>query len=269
MSFRDKGFLDDALDGWIQKIYDDNKDIFNVCLRLSELMVKIQLELKADVNDIRQLLIACLYIRTVGSCQAVILLLQRGMLKDGTILARALMDAVFRMRAIEVDVKVAVKYIKEDDSIRRKLANKYNLLSNDVKETQKSEQLKKLATSLDRHAELKSQWFADRAGLSDDYNSMYSLLSNEVHMNVRSIDDLVDRDASDIVLGFKIGPSDSKRQLMLILALAGKYGMLSVESCFNVLELGEHEELRDVPEKLKALREQLLPIEKRLLVRSP
>lgn len=280
MSFRNKGFLDDAVDGWIQKIYEDNKDIFDVCFRINELLMKVQLELRADVIDVRELdvrelLVTSLYIRAVSSYQAVLLLIRRGMLKDGGILARTLMDVVFRMKAIEGDAKVAEKYIKEDDVIRKKLMNKYASLSNDAKDKHNTRHLADSLVALKNRiykegsVELKSQWFAQQAGLSDDYNSMYSLLSNDVHVNVKSIDDLVNHDDDDNILSFKIGPDDSKHQLMLLLLLAGKYGILSVESCFNVLTLSEHDGLRDIPAQLKALREQLRSFEKRLLLQSP
>lgn len=275
MAFRDQGFLDETIDGWMQKIYDDNKDIFDVCFGINELLMEVQLELKDAVTDVRQLLIACLFIRATSSYQAALLLLRRGMLKDGGILIRVLMDTVFRMKAIEVDAGVVTKYIKEDDVIRMKLMNKYASLSNDAKDEHKTRHLAGLLKALKRTIEdegsegLKSEWFAQKAGLRDDYNSMYSLLSNDVHATVKSIDDLVDRDADDNILGFKVGPGDAKRPLMLVLALAGKYGILSVGSCFKILKLSEHEKLKDVPEKLKALRERLHSFEERLLLNSP
>ena len=141
--------------------------------------------------------------------------------------------------------------------------NKYASLSSDAKDEHDTrhlaDSLVALKNRIDKEGsvELKSQWFAQQAGLSDDYNSMYSLLSNDVHVNVKSIDDLVNRDDNDNILLLKIGPDDSKRQLMLLLMLVGKYGILSAESCLNVLKLDTHDVSSNVRRELQGLIERL------------
>jgi hypothetical protein len=97
--------------------------------------------------------------------------------------------------------------------------------------------------------ELQTQWFANRAGLSDYYNSAYSLFSMSVHANVRDLEELVVADIEGNVKEILSGPDvtgipplllTAGEALILITYDVSRYFNLGLEKQLEVL----HERLR-------------------------
>lgn len=266
MSFQENGFLDAALDSRVFSIDEDSKTAFDICFEINVLATAKLHSLRVDVTDMRKLVTACLFIRAVCSYQAALLLLKRGMLKDGRVLARALMDIVFRMKAMEKNPKIVEMYIREDDVIRRKLGNKYRLLSENLKDASANSRVDDLRFSLNKkiadegNKELTSQWFATQAGLSDDYNSIYTLLSNDVHANIKCIDELMVHDDEGNVAAFGFMPTVvSKHDLMLLFAVVGRFAILSLDGLSRVYDFNIRKDIDALTRKLLASCRDLLP----------
>jgi hypothetical protein len=243
MTFSDNGFLDPSVESCITQVNAAHKAIFDICFELNRFSNKLMMDLKVNPTDVTQLLMGCLYIRAVSGYQGTLILAKRGMLNEAGVVARALMETVFRMKAIERDKEIAKMYINEETLIRKKLINKYRAISKKAKAEVQPPGMHELYESLERTIEeeeideLKTIWFAEKAGLIDDYHSAYSLLSHDVHVNIKSIDDYVVYDEHDNVTSLKVGPDDSTHELLILGLLSGKYIIIAGETCAKTFSL--------------------------------
>ena len=66
--------------------------------------------LKVDTSLINEILLAALYLRTLHTFQATVLLAERGLLTQGRMLVRSMLDAIFPLVAIAKDGNFAKEY---------------------------------------------------------------------------------------------------------------------------------------------------------------
>ena len=88
-SLNEAGFLSTEIHGWIQKHRKANEKWFSLSERCSSLGQQVLLSLKINNNDLQQILVSLWFNRLLSHFQAIILLMERGMLYEAQILLGA------------------------------------------------------------------------------------------------------------------------------------------------------------------------------------
>lgn len=203
---------------------------------------------------------ALLFIRALGAHQTSILLVERGLVAEARIILRTHLEVLFKLRAISNDREIAKAYVYEDEIFRKKFLNKFKLLSDDVKQAQGSPQLDDLLKAIKENIDTKeiverqTQWYAQKAGLSDYYNTAYSLFSGSVHANVRELQELIKVDEQGKIQEILYGP-DTATALDKLLLTGGETQCLVLEDVSRTFSLKIESQSTELHSRLKKLLE--------------
>lgn len=258
MSIAENGFLDADAATWIEKHREDHAHLFNVCEEINRLSQGSLHKLQVHNEDVQEILISLLFIRSLGVYQASILLIERGICAEARILMRNHLEILFKLRAISRDREVAKAYVYEDEVFRKKFINKFKMLSDDVKQSQGNPQLDDLLKTINKNIESKdiverqTQWYAQRAALEQLYNSAYSYFSGSVHANVRELEGLLKVDETGNIKEVQYGP-DRADDLDKLLLTAGEAQCLILEDISRVFTLEIEAAVAALHARLKAL----------------
>lgn len=255
MSIDENGFLDVDISSWIKKHRDEHRSLFDVCQEVN-LIAQTNLH-KLDIHseDVQEILLALLLVRALSAYQGSLLLIERGMLTEAKILLRTLLEILFRVGAISKSREIAQAYVLEDEQHRKKFINKFKQLSDSVKEAQGNPELDDLLKTLNQNIaerdikELKTWWFANKAGLDDFYNSAYSLFSLSVHANVRNLEELVVADEKGNIKEFLYGPDVTGIPLLLL--TAGEALIMITYDISRIFQLNLEKQLEAIHQRLK------------------
>jgi len=255
MSIDENGFLDEDIGSWIKKHRDEHRSLFDICQEVNLIAQTNLHKLNINSKDVQEILLALLHVRALSAYQGSLLLIERGMLTEAKILLRTLLEILFRIRAISKSREIAQAYILEDEQHRKKFINKFKQLSDSVKEAQGNPELDDLLNTLNQNIaerdikELQTQWFANKAGLDDFYNSAYSLFSLSVHANVRNLEELVVADEKGNIKEFLYGPDVTGIPLLLL--TAGEALIMITYDISRIFKLNLKEQLEAIHHRLK------------------
>lgn len=233
-------FLSPNISEEIARIRTLHSSVFDLCERLNELTHDILFSLSIDTEDVQQSLVVCLFQRAASLFQGAVIMTERGMHAETIILLRSLLEVVFRIAAISKNRDIAKAYALEDEAHRRKWINKFNLLSDEMKEAvgnpEHDELLEEIKQNIkDKNIkELSTQWFAEQAGLADTYHSVYSVLSRTVHVNVRDLESLLVLDDKNEIVDFNYGPNNEEVDNHLLAAV--EYMIIALRSVITVFK---------------------------------
>lgn len=147
-------------------------------------------ELDVPIDSLREVIVSTLWARCLEHYEAVIVLLERGMVTPAWVSARALIETLFTLGAIVQDDRVVQQYLEDDQVQRRKLLRKLRAVSNPhfsgmadpQLERQLDEEIKKSGAR-----QLSTEFLAEKAGLKDWYLVAYALMTGPAHTKVRDL----------------------------------------------------------------------------------
>ncbi len=208
-------FLGAPIDEYVQHVNQTHDSLLNFAKKLNEVAHRALFCAKVTRTDLQHVLLAALLQRGMKTFQAAVLLAERGLPEEAQVALRTLLEVTFKTMAVAKSNEVALAFVAEDETHRRKFINKYKLLSASA---QDPAHLSELETLLDATAkriretgatELKTYWFAEKAGLLDLYNSAYAVLSSTTHVGVRTLESALDIGPDGLVARMKYGFSDA------------------------------------------------------------
>lgn len=252
-----KMFLSAEMIEVIKDMRESKKNIFELCEKLNCLSNSIIFDIKVDHNDKQQLLISCLFIRAISTYQGVIILAERGMPSETTVVLRTLLEVLFRICAIAKDVNVADIYIQEDEIYRKKSIYKINKLGKKTIEAIGNPDLADLLKDIKENIAVNdikdktSEWYAQMAGLADFYHSAYSIFSRTVHVYARDLESALVLDSNDEVIGFNYGPDGNGLDLLLLTAVESMIHIL--DSVRNVFSTKYSDEVDSINKEFEAI----------------
>jgi hypothetical protein len=197
-SLESDGFLSEEAEKGHKQIIEVYKDAFELGRQLNQDAMKALQAMHVDWNDKRGVIVAALCIRIVETYQAILLLLQMGMVAQARMLVRTGLDALFSMAAIVKDPELAQSYVAQHyASTIQALKAAKRWKQETLRERLSTEKIDKLISQ--NEAEMKAtkakkfkvwQW-AEKAGLSDFYNVFYVENSSAVHSGMWALNDHV------------------------------------------------------------------------------
>lgn len=239
--FEEQGFLSLELLTWITENRKKHLDWFDLCEEYNGFAHKLVYEFKPHNKDVRELLVATLYIRSLTNFQGFVVLAERGMLPEARVMLRCLMEALFALRALTKHPELANDYIEQDKRYRLKLLHKIENSSESVRSMANPDELKRLKDSLQSEVssgdikEIKTESLAIKAGLADLYNTGYSVLSLSVHSHPRDLERYFDVDEKQQIRTLIYEPSDQDIEKLLFSAIdCMRLSMLSVDDVFDL-----------------------------------
>lgn len=212
MGIDSNGFLDEEVAVWITKHRKENQALFDLCGRLNQYAQQTLYRLSVHPNNIREILVSSLFVRALSTYQASVLTCERGMVAETQVLLRTLLEILFRLVAIAKSHNIAKAFVLEDERHRRKFIGKFQKLGSDIQEAHGNPYLTDLLNTINQRIadqdikELTTEWFAQKAGLDDFYNSAYAIFSGSVHVNVRDLEDILVTDSEGNITSLRYGP---------------------------------------------------------------
>jgi len=200
------GFLsDEAAEG--RAVFRERfADIFALAEDMNRIAVKKLGE--ARLSDIHegQFVLYLLAIRIIESYEAIIILMERGMLAPAKLIIRPLLEALFTLAALEKDKDLISKYFDTQSQAQFELLRSSTKWRNeDLKKLFKESRLE--AKYIEKKRELKENppvtlrpidW-AKAAGYEDFYHFYYVHYASFTHSNLSALEDHMERDGEEKV----------------------------------------------------------------------
>jgi hypothetical protein len=167
-------------------------------------------QLKVPRSDEKLSLVALLYRRIAGAFESVILLAERGMHTEGLTARRALLEALFILRAIFNKPELAKIFLKNDKHRLFNIFKNIQELSPEIRNALAPEltpdaidkQLAELKVSIKDIRYMNPKRYAQEANLYDLYLTDYCFLSEAAHHAAKDMERLIIVDTNGDIDGF-------------------------------------------------------------------
>lgn len=247
MSITEEGFLSSELNAFKDSLIEKYSDTFTICRRINVYSQKLLFELEIHNQLFDELIIGAAYKRLLSSYQGTLILAESGMTNEMKVLSRNMLEHVFLINAVSKNKNIAKRFLKNDEIQRRKMLNKYmNLNNNPEKEkndTSVRNVLNEIKEKIDKEhiEELKPWQIAKEAGLSDHYDTYYTILSMAVHPTAREFQNDYNASKSNSIMSINFGPNETDIEKVL-LSNAG-YLLIVIEQVKYLFRIKTDEEL--------------------------
>jgi hypothetical protein len=241
-SFEKVGFLSGDLEGFKRKVKDVFPSHYEYLSSINRFSQGLQYRVEIHAHDLRELVSAILFARTLSTFQAFILISERGMIQQTKMLLRCMFESLFPLVAISKDKAFTKKFRDSDEYERKRALNKYLIFHkrnnpsdpmipkvekriSEIKEHIKKNQIKKVGV----------EDAARDAGLIDWYDTVYSLLSSTVHASVRSLEEALEVDNKRNITTLKNEPELKELGHLYTVALeAMQFAIIAMAEIFGI-----------------------------------
>lgn len=194
-SLAEEGFLAGEVTAVVATIRARYSSHFQQLWALNRLLTSAQYDLRAHPESAQELTCAVLFVRSLAHCQAVLILIERGMLGPGRAVARCALEGLFNLGACAADAKLALSFVDADQLDRRRRAKYLGQVQDPqakaaLDKVELDEILGAVQAKIDEveAKELKTRSMGKAAGLEDMYLTAYAMLSGAVHSTVGDLD---------------------------------------------------------------------------------
>ena len=170
--------------GWVEVICD-----------IELVSRELQHRLVIPRDDLRSILVALLFSRTISNVVASTVVSESGYESQARVLLRVAMESTFTLVAIDRNPELADQFAKEDELNRKKMFNKARMwnapdLKEKAKERATDEKLKEIQEKIEQNnvKKMSTEEYSKAAGLHDWYLTAYSLFSSSIHNSVRDLE---------------------------------------------------------------------------------
>lgn len=272
--YAENGFIGNDYNNYYRVIKNNFTDLFSLSNDVNRLCHRIMAKLKPHNQDPKEIVLTTLILQATSTFQSVILLAERGMERETSILLRSFIESFFTIVAICNDENLLYTYLaKEEDGKYRlfdavgksngwepylretnisnvkaefksnlnKYLKKYSLNRNDVKH---------FGPSLIRNrlTQNRSGW----ANLLQDFYVVYSLLCEDVHASPASLRSHFKVNDLNKIYKIYFGPSNRNTERTLKTAILAMIHIVDLTSkCFDISE--ETESIKDIQERLTSI----------------
>ncbi|MGC9520064.1 MAG: DUF5677 domain-containing protein [Desulfuromonadaceae bacterium] len=122
------GFLSREIEHYIEKHRVENKPWFLLSEKCNELGQEILNTIEISRGDLQRMLAALWFSRTLTHFQAVVLLIERGMLYEAQIILRTLIEVLFSLVSLSKNPDMGQEFLKDEKVQHLKALNTYKNL---------------------------------------------------------------------------------------------------------------------------------------------
>ncbi|MBN1006261.1 DUF5677 domain-containing protein [Amphritea pacifica] len=259
-NFEEVGFLAEDMTSISDALSTEYGAYLEICDELNRFSQKFQYDFEANTSDPAQLLSVILFSRVLSTYQASLLVAHRGMKQQLKMLIRCALEPLYPLVAISKDRDFVCKLIESEEVERCKNIKK--IIRYKERNGQEDDDLKE-ARSLYKEldAKIKKEKLkkisvfdcAQKAELSDWYDTLYALMSSTLHSSIRSLEEALHMDEEqNRILALKNEPEiDSFDDLLIALAECLMNSLLAVS---KVLSMNEPEIIEKCSAKIRSLK---------------
>ncbi len=243
--------IQDRYRNWVEVIRD-----------IEKVSREVQHKLHIPKDNLRLLLAALLFSRTISNIGAATLVFESGFESQGRALLRVAMESTFTLVAIDKTPDLADQFAKEDDLQRKRMLNKARMwnspeLQEQAKSRATDEKLAEIQEAIEENAvrKMSTEDYSKAAGLHDWYLTAYSLFSASIHNSVRDLEGHIETDVEGEITEIINEPILDGLESMY---LTGSEVLLNaLNSVSNIFELEISQFITQTHERLTTLSDEI------------
>jgi hypothetical protein len=243
--------IQDKYRNWVQVIRD-----------IEKVSREVQHRLHIPKDNMRPMLAALLFSRTISNVAASTLIFESGFESQGRALLRVAMESTFILVAIDKNPELADQFAQEDDLQRKRMFHKARMwnspeLQEQARAHSTDEKLAEIQEAIKENAvkKMTTEEYSKAAGLHDWYLTAYSLFSTSIHNSVRDLESHIDTDHDGEIIQIINEPILDGLESLYI---TGSEILLSaLNSVSNIFELDVSQFVTQTQEKLTALADEI------------
>lgn len=255
------GFLSENIDQIISKNRKKFSGWFDLCLEVNAFFHDLLSNLKIQDSDEKKMVGACLSLRASSTFQGIIILAERGMVAETRMLLRCLMELMFSICALTKNENFVKEFILEDQRGRLKIINKLKASSKKIKnwlkgfETESLEEKLKKEINKKQIKHISTYEIAQKAGMTDHYNTAYSALSSTIHPKIKDLEEYLLKNDNGEIVSFRWIPANDDTDTYLLTAIECTFFIFN--SIYNLFNIKDYDNFVDLQNRLKPLAEEL------------
>jgi|HubBroStandDraft_2_1064218.scaffolds.fasta_scaffold69281_3 hypothetical protein len=197
--FEIRGFLGKGIASGIPDLRAENEGWFTLIEDVNELLVRTAAAATNTVktNSLAPEAVAVrIVLRSCGTLQGVILMTERGMVAEGRILTRSLVEDAFCIAALHDNPVSFLEILKEDSEGSRRLQGKFILAQDMIDKGASRDKLQAAIDALGKPDTMSPKAIAAMGPLLKQYLAYQRLSDDAAHTSARSLDRHVKSDAA-------------------------------------------------------------------------
>jgi hypothetical protein len=211
--FKEEGFLSTGIKNSIVSVRAENADWFDLAEDTNAVMMRAAIAATSAVKTTSmapEAVAVRVLLRSCGTLQGVILLTERGMVVEGRMLARSLIENAFCIAALLAEPAAILKMLKADSEASRRQQGKFALAERLIAEGAQRDKLQSAIDAIDKKAEIMSpKKIAAMGPLFRQYLFYQRLSDDAAHPSSKSLHRHMLSDASRSGWsGYKSGAGD-------------------------------------------------------------
>jgi hypothetical protein len=207
----DEGFLSADITGAITHFRAENADWFKIAEDLNTVLMRTA---KAATSAVKttsmtpEAVAVRVLLRSCGTLQGVILLTERGMVAEGRILARGLIENAFCIAALHDNPEAFIEMLKKDSEASRHLQRKFIVAQDLIASGAKRDKLQAAIDEMEKPAIMSPKKVAELGPLVKMYLAYQRLSDDAAHPSAKSLDRHVLTDEARTGWKYIWGPGD-------------------------------------------------------------
>lgn len=267
MSFDEEGFLSDDIESLAEPIRRKHKDLFQLFCEISRFAEKTKNEFLPQSEDRQKLISTCLFIKCLEGIQASIVLAKIGLDADAVIVLRGVFETLVHLVLCVEEESYSFKYLNKHEVHRLDLIKKAyqkkdrdgvwadirnHFAKDDIVKLEQELRDKGIETDIEVYRRKYSiSNLAQKAKLSDLYDSFYTVTSDYTHANPLSLERYVSTDSSGKIFQLNHGPCDNYAKTNLI--SAAEFSLVAMSAMCKLFVVDKEKEIKDFHDRLKKL----------------
>ncbi len=259
--FNEKGFLGEEIQNFQQSVLEKYIKLFDLVRQLNLYAQGKKFDLAIDPDNGQQVLSISLLTKILNDLQSVYVLCTYGLTQQSRIILRSTLESFFLLAKLVTDPSIVTQYINADIINRlniMKTSHKYHgPLFTDIQNIathDKIQELEKQKKS-ENIKPLKIESIAQSIGLGAYYDSVYRILSQDVHSQVRSLKQYVSTGVEDEIQNMEWGPREE--DVPTCLAIGVDVATRSWMAIDEFFKLGIQSKLYDFLKDLEIIQQEL------------
>lgn len=263
MPFHENGFLGKEALQVTEQIRAQNISLFELLNAINGFAEKVRCEISLPQQDIQKLVCACLYIRILEGIQASIILAEKGLDLDTSVVLRGVFEALAILKIGSEEPEFIKKYLFSHDLKRLKRIKKALKYSDDElyidlrqKGREQNIELEELKKEIEKllqennvnASEFEKKALAEKAGFANIYKTFYDISSDSAHTNIKVLERFLKRN-DDKIEYLKHGPCEENLETHLL--TAGVFYLAAIDSINKLFELQKEQQILAYEESLK------------------
>lgn len=204
--FEENGFLSAGITNGIAHLRAGNADWFKLAEDMNAALMRTA---KATASAVKTKSLAPeavavrVLLRSCGTLQGVILLTERGMVAEGRMLTRSLLENAFCIAALNDNPDTFMKMLKEDSEASRHLQRKFINAKDLIASGAKREMLQAAIDCIGKIKLMSPKRIAELGPVETMYLAYQRLSDDAVHLSAKSLDHHVRTDAARLEWNYK------------------------------------------------------------------